>query len=130
MKILTCGTGTIKPGVEPFLHAAGLLNTILWNGFKEQKMMGVSPPASDLCQCDRPTCVTDFVQQAFIFFVPGVQVLIWATGQTHTVRGRSAFRRQVSSLNGEDNVPITNKTLAVNVLTKIKQHTGHAGSHL
>lgn len=68
----------------------------------------------DVCQCDRPTCITDFMQQALIFFIPGVQVLIWTTGQTHTIGGRRTFRRQVSSLNGEDDVSIKTKTMTIN----------------
>jgi hypothetical protein len=38
------------------------------------------------------------MQQAFIFFIPGIQVLIQAAGQAHAVRGSSAFRRHVLSL--------------------------------
>jgi hypothetical protein len=37
------------------------------------------------------------MQQAFIFFIPGIQVLIQAAGQAHAVRGSSAFRRHVLS---------------------------------
>lgn len=61
------------------------------------------------------------MQQAFIFFIPGIQVFIWATGQTHTVGGGSAFRRQVLPLNREDNVPIRNRMMTRAVPIKTKQ---------
>ena len=94
--------------------AAGLFIARLQNGFKGIRWMVRLRTPGDVCQRGRPTCVTDFMQQALVFFVPGVQVLIWAAGQTHTVRGRGAFRRQVCSLSGEDNVSIKNKTMTIN----------------
>lgn len=51
------------------------------------------------CWHDRLTCIADFMQQAFVFFIPGVQVFIPAAGQTDTFRGSSAFGRHVCSLN-------------------------------
>lgn len=42
------------------------------------------------------------MQQAFIFFIPGVQVFIRATGQTDTFRGSSALGRHVRSLNQKE----------------------------
>lgn len=118
-KCLTCSTGDTKSWAEPLPTRTkekqqAYLSLVYRTDLRSKRWMVHLHARDDVCQRDRPTCITDFMQQALIFFVPGVQVLIWTTGQTHTVRGRRAFRRQVSSLNGEDNVSIKNKTMTIN----------------
>lgn len=118
-KCLTCSAGDTKPWAEPFPTTTkekqqAYLSHVYRTDLRSIKWMVHLHAPGDVCQRHRPTCITHFMQQALIFFVPGVQVLIWATGQTHTVRGRGAFRRQISSLNEEDNVSIKNKTMTIN----------------
>lgn len=118
-KRLTCSAGDTKPWAEPSHTTTKEKQQAYLSHVYRTDLRGIRGTVhlhtpGDVCQRNRPTCITDFVQQALFFFVPGVQVLIRATGQAHTVRGRGAFRRQVCSLNGEDNVSVKNKTMTIN----------------